>query len=193
MFRSAKFWVPMMVFQIAFGYTIFAITRDYYTQDTAPVSASLETQSPHPAEWPQNNGGSELEQLISTFPGQSDISDPLLLAAQADELFMNQQYDRAANSYQRLLAIDPQNVDTYNNLGITLFYLGRSDEAVQILNDGIALDPSYQRIWLTTGFVNSQVGHITQARTALKKAVQLDADSEVGRSAAEMLRSMGPG
>lgn len=193
MFRSAKFWVPMMIFQIAFGFTIFAITRHYYTQDTIPVSASRETPSPHPAELPQNNGGSDLERLISTFPGQSDISDPLLLAAQADEFFMNQQYDRAANSYQRLLAIDPQNVDTYNNLGITLFYLGRSDEAVQILNEGIALDPSYQRIWLTTGFVNSQVGHITQARTALKKAVQLDADSEVGRSAAEMLRSLGPG
>jgi Flp pilus assembly protein TadD len=81
-------------------------------------------------------------------------------------------------------------VNTYNNLGITLYYLGRSTEALRILNEGVAVDSTYQRIWLTLGFVNSQVGNAEQARQALTTAVQLGADSEVGRTAQEMLGNL---
>jgi Flp pilus assembly protein TadD len=79
------------------------------------------------------------------------------------------------------------NVNTYNNLGITLFYLGRSDDALRRLNEGIALDPSYQRIWLTLGFVNGQLGNFREARTALNRAVGMGADNEIGQSAMQML------
>ena len=193
MFHSARFWVPMMVFQVAFGLTVFAITRHYYTQDQVPVSTSQSAKPPATGEWPKSNVESDLEQLISSFPGQSKINDPTILAAEADEYFVNQQFDRAAALYQQLLTIDPQNVDTYNNLGITLHYLGRSSEALGILNEGVVVDPNYQRIWLTLGFVSSQAGNIIQARSALTTAVQLGAETEVGQSAAEMLKSLGAG
>jgi Flp pilus assembly protein TadD len=81
-------------------------------------------------------------------------------------------------------------VDTYNNLGITLHYLGRSAEALRWLNEGIAKDPTYQRIWLTLGFVNSELGDTGQARIALTKAVQMGADNEIGQSAVRMLENL---
>jgi len=88
------------------------------------------------------------------------------------------------------LVLEPNDVDTYNNLGLTLHYLGRSTEALDKLNEGVAVDPTYQRIWLTLGFVNRQLGNTGQARTALTTAVKMDADSEIGQSATKMLEEL---
>lgn len=46
------------------------------------------------------------------------------------------------------------------------------------------------RGWLTLGFVNSQLGNIEQARSALTTAVRMDADNEIGQAAAEMLAEL---
>ncbi len=100
------------------------------------------------------------------------------------------QYDRAADLYERLLVFGPNNVDTYNNLGITLHYLGRSAEALRKLNEGVAVDPTYQRIWPTLGFVNSHLGNTEQARTALTTAAKMGANNEVGQSAVRMLEDL---
>jgi len=182
----------MAIFQVAFGLAVFSMTRNYYLQDKVNVSAAGVTQSSEATDWLENSAGSELEQMITEFPGTANSMDPFVLADQADEAFGQQQFDRAADLYHQLLLADPNNVDTYNNLGITLHYLGRSAEALSVLNEGIKADPAYQRIWLTLGFVNSQLGNVMQAQSALTTAVDLGADTEVGQSAAEMLRALGP-
>jgi tetratricopeptide (TPR) repeat protein len=191
MIGSSKFWIMMAVFLVAFGLAVFAITRHYYIQDANQVSAG-EARQPT-AEWPDLSEKSDLENSISMFSGQSTADDPITLSNQADEAFSNRQFDRAADLYARLLAADPNNAGTYNNLGITLHYVGRSAEALRVLNEGVALDPSFQRIWLTLGYVNSQLGNLEQARSALTTAVELGADTDVGQSATQMLTSMGGG
>lgn len=117
-------------------------------------------------------------------------SDPAEVARLANGFFTNKQYDRAAAAYEQLLTLDPDNVNTYNNLGITLFYLGRPADALARLDQGVAVDPSYQRIWLTLGFVNSQLGNIEAARTALTTAAEMSADNDVGQSALKMLADL---
>lgn len=192
MIRNSRFWLAMAVFQVAFGLAVFAITRQFYIEDEV---AQVSLVPGHPTEdaWPEPNAESDLENLISNFPGNSRVDDPVKISHQADEYFSNQQYDKAADSYRRLLKLDPENADTYNNLGITLHYLGRSVEALQVLNEGVTVDPSYQRIWLTLGFVNSQVGNTGKAREALTTAAQMGADTEVGQSATQMLQALGSG
>ena len=81
-------------------------------------------------------------------------------------------------------------MDTYNNLGITLHYLGKSSEAILRLYEGVAIDPTHQRIWLTLGFVNSQIGDTVQARAALNTAAKINADNENGESAIKMLEEL---
>lgn len=184
---STRFWIYMALFQVAFGLAVFAVTRHYYAQEPATAVVNRQAQPEKPVEWPNSGAGNDLEQLISAFPGQTTTDDPAMLAARADEYFVNQQYDLAADAYRQLLAVDPHNADTYNNLGITLHYLGRSTEALKVLDQGITVDPEYQRIWLTLGFVNLQLGNIIQARAALTTAVQIDATNDVGQSAAQML------
>jgi Flp pilus assembly protein TadD len=92
--------------------------------------------------------------------------------------------------YRQLLTFDATNAEIYNNLGLTLHYLGSSEEALQKLNEGVALDPTHQRSWLTLGFVNSQLGNTEQARTALTNASQTGTDEEIHQSALKMLESL---
>ena len=190
MIRSAKFWVPMSIFQVAFGLTVFAITRQYYIDDTDKISARPAVTGQTSATWPVQSAESELEQLISSFPNQQAIEDPVATLGRADEFFTNGQYDRAADLYEQLVASGSGDVNTYNNLGITLHYLGRPTEALRVLNEGIALDSSYQRIWLTLGYINSQLGHTEQARMALTTAAQMGVDNDVGQSAMKMLDAL---
>jgi len=92
--------------------------------------------------------------------------------------------------YEQLLAFSPNDAEIYNNLGLTLHYLGRSTEALGRLNEGIAVDPEHQRIWLTLGYVNSQLGNIEQARAALTTAAQVGTDESIRQSAMRMLEGL---
>jgi Flp pilus assembly protein TadD len=194
MIRGAKFWITMAVFQVVFGLAVVAVTRQYYISDADSFSADAGSDIGMTGQslpvWPDTVAGSDLAQFGSMTPGESTIKDPAEISRQADEFFVNKQYDRAAGLYERLLVLDPSSVDTYNNLGITLHYLGRSNEALGTLNEGVAVDPTHQRIWLTLGFVNSQLGNVEQARAALTKAAQMGPDSEVGQSARSMLNNL---
>jgi len=201
MARSTSFWIAMAVFQVAFGLTIFALTRQYYIQDAGvrtparqtassprPMSGNSGTSASKPWEaWRDPGMQASPTPFSSLSLGQGPVDDPEALSRQADEYFTNRQYDLAAVSYEQLLASGWTNVNTYNSLGITLHYLGRSAEALRVLNDGIAQDSTYPRIWLTLGFVNAQVGNMPEARTALEKATQLDPGGDVGQAATEML------
>jgi tetratricopeptide (TPR) repeat protein len=190
--RDMKFWLSMGAFQLAFGLAVFFLTRQYYLEApvarTTPVDATLDATKNWLDEVSVANPATR--QLPVTDP--SGIDDPFELSRRADEYFSDKDYASAARYYERLLQIDPVNVDIYNNLGLTLHYLGRSTEAVAKLGQGIAIDPANQRIWLTLGFVNSQAGDIEEARRALARAVELAADTQVGQSAASMLESLPP-
>lgn len=192
MFSNPRFWIFMALFQVTFGLAVFAVTRQIYLQDANTLTAEPVSRNAESGQWPVSDRGSDLEQLITSVPGPADTTDPWVLADQADEAFVNQQFDQAADLYHQLLMADPNNVDTYNNLGITLHYLGRSAEALNVLNEGIAIEPGYQRIWLTLGFVNGQTGNIDEARSALATAIDLGPDTEVGQSARKMLQTLGP-
>ena len=196
--RSGRFWTMMVLFQLVFGLTVFGLTRQYYIDERVhgvaggqPV-AGAQPVAPHPldGDWAGGAGSGDLAGLISAFPGQTATLDPVELSRQADALFMEEQYAQAAHLYERALKGGSQDVNDYNSLGLTLFYLGRSQQALAVLDEGVVVDPAYQRIWLTLGFVNSQVGNEGAARRALTRAVELDPASDVGQSAAAMLANL---
>ena len=169
---------------------VFTATRQFYIDGPDKVTSAPATTGQSSLVIPERITATSSNTINAATFGQSRIEDPLELARQASEFFSYRQFDKAADAYERLLAIDPDNAETYNNLGITLHYLGKSSEALQILNEGIAVDPSHQRTWLTQGGVNSQLGNIEQARTSLTTATKIDPDNEIGQSAAKMLQSL---
>ena len=142
----------------------------------ATTTTDLQRPAPTPTPSSQWNG--------------SESDDPVEVSRQADEAFANKEYGRAADRYARLLELVPGDVETHNNLGLTLHYLGRSTEALRALNDGIAIDPEHQRTWLTLGYVNQQLGKDEPARKALMNASLIGDDETIRKSAMEMLREL---
>ncbi|MDH5355187.1 MAG: tetratricopeptide repeat protein [Gammaproteobacteria bacterium] len=190
MLNRYKFWTLMALFQIVFGLVIFAATRQYYVAESTSIQADpVAVQQPSLQNLNSDTKFSSTGINSATF-NQLASNDPVKIEGQANELFSNGQYAEAAHLYEQLLSLDPGQVRTYNNLGITLQYLGKSSEALRNLNAGVAIDPTFQRIWLTLGYVNSQLGDSEQARKALTTAVSLDADSPIGQSAAKMLQEL---
>ena len=188
--QKLKFWIPMTLFQVVFGLTIFTITRQYYIQDSDNVSDNT-TEIIQPAfVWPDSITETNPALLSPSILSQSIIENPAEISRQANEYFTKKQYDKAAKLYERLLVLAPNNVNTYNNLGITLHYLNRSTEALHWLKEGVAVDQTHQRTWLTLGFVYSQVGNTEKARSALATAAKIEADNEIGKSAVKMLENL---
>ncbi len=175
----------MLAFQIIFGLVVFVVTRNVYLKepDNAPSDIALS---------PSGESGQSLDvdpaMLRSLINLESNTVDPVSISLLANEYFEDGRYAEAAELYEQLLAFGPDNADVHNNLGLTLHYLGRSDDALLRLGEGVALDATNQRIWLTLGFVNSETGNVNAARTAFQKAIQIDAGNQIGQSAAKMLQ-----
>ena len=111
------------------------VTRHYYLASAPPaplpawalgVGAALPSTSTTPA------GPFALAPPLSLPPVASASppgNDPAAISQRADAAFTGGNYAEAAALYDQLLAIDPQNVELYNNLGLTLHYLGKSDRS----------------------------------------------------------------
>jgi tetratricopeptide (TPR) repeat protein len=190
MINNLKFWIPMVVFQVVFGLTIFTITRQYYIQASDNVSKDPVEVRQSSSMLPDSISKLNPSTLNWSAASQSILEDPAEISRQANDSFAKKQYGKAAELYEQLLTLAPDNVETYNNLGITLHYLGRPTDALRWLNKGVTIDPLHQRIWLTLGFVNSQSGNTEKARTALTTATKIDANNEIGKSATEMLGNL---
>jgi len=188
---NTKFWILLSVFQVAFGYAVFAVTREHYISAAAdrPSAHAAQSAAP-PAGFPSGITQTDVALLTSGPASGTGSQDPMQILRQADELFASKNYDRAADLYAQLLAFNPDDANIYNNLGLTLHYLGRSTEALQQLNAGVARDPGNQRIWLTLGFVNSQLGNTEQAHAALTTATQIGSDESIRQSALKMLAEL---
>lgn len=209
--RSFIFWSAVLVFQIVYGAVVFMVTRQIY-QDQSGVagqklnpSQSVSQGLPHPLPQGMPNQttvllpGSERVTLEDArrlvkkkldSPGAATGNSPEQLSREADRHFQEGLFEQAAAEYARVLEQAPYNVDVYNNLGLTLHYVGRSQEAVEILEKGLAVDDTHQRIWLTLGFVQSGLGDVTAARRSLNTAAQLGPDSTIGMEAKRLLDSL---
>lgn len=178
---GAKLWVIIAVSEVIFGVVVFAATREYYRQNPAALGVTEESRPANTA------ANSSLAGSTVNIDTTASLQDPAEISRQADTFFANGQYAQAAAGYQRLLLFSPGSAQILNNLGLTQHYLGKYAEALATLRQGIAADASNQRLWLTFGFVNSQLGNVDEAREALEKTIAIGGDASVSASAREML------
>lgn len=169
-------WLVIVGFLVLYGLAVFAGTRAYYT--TPPVARSAAVPAP---------ASDELQRYQAMMSAPSQAQDVDTLISEADGHFERREYRQASAAYARALKLAPQDVELHNNLGLTLHYQGRTADAVAALKEGVQVDPSYQRIWLTLGFVQAGAGDTAAARTALQRAVDLAPASPIGQEAERIL------
>jgi len=190
MARDKRFWTLLAIFQVFFGLAVFAFTREYYVQDAETVRGHSQIANPSAAAWSRGITATDISRLSSPGIVEPMPSDPAQVYRRAEEFFANKQYVQAAQLYEQLLTYSPNDAEIYNNLGLTLFYLGQPDEALLQLNEGVSRDAGHQRIWLTLGYVNSQLGNTAEARAALTNAIQVGGNASIREAAEKMLADL---
>lgn len=116
-----------------------------------------------------------------------DRKDPQALALLADQYFDSRDYAQAAEIYKQVIQLNPTDTDSYNDLGLAYHYTNRSALALDVLKKGTTVDPSFQRIWLSYGFVLLSTGQAADARIALNRVIELNSENDVGQEAQRML------
>ncbi len=176
-----KKWVIITIFLIITGFVIFVLTDSFRRTGKPADETHKRTLQPGPL---IDSGIKEtvpLEQMEKQFESAES------LARLGDTYFETNRFEKAIEVYEKVLKLDPGDVDTYNDLGLAFHYSGKSDIAVDTLKKGIEINPSYQRIRLSLGFVLASTGKNKEAKDALQKAKSLAPDSVVGREAERIL------
>lgn len=175
---SYKKWIIVAVIIILGGFLIISFTR---TSNKGRETSSDRGNNEPSITGPLLDPESEERMAAARINEYSD--NPVALSSIGDEYFETKRYVMAIKVYEKVLELSPEDVDTYNDLGLALHFSGRSDEAIIKLNKCTEIDPSFQRGWLSLGFVLITTGQTEEARGVLEKALEIDPESGVGEEA----------
>ena len=79
--------------------------------------------------------------------------------------------DQAIDSYNKALAIKPDNAEAYYNMGNSLNKLGKLAEAIGDYNKALAIKPDYAEAYYNMGIALKQQGKLGEAIVAYNKAL----------------------
>ncbi len=183
--ESYKKWTIIAVIIIVAGFVILSMTRpSYKSKESPPDTVLKQPASPGPL--------ISLETEKTRVAAQiKEFSDnPQKLARIGDQYFERNRYVLAIEIYEKVLELNPEDVDTYNDMGLALHSIGKSDEAIEKLKKGTEVDPSFQRIWLSLGYVLVTSGRDEEAKGFFEKTIEMDPDTVMGQEAKKFLGVM---
>ena len=101
----------------------------------------------------------------------------------ANEYYEAMQFTEAAEEYEKVLELEPDNVDVMTNLGVTYYRLGKLDEAIEVYAKAIAIAPEDADIRSNLGaaYVQKQgpeggTDYLEMALEEYQKAIELQPD-----------------
>lgn len=173
--------VNILLAVLTMGFVVFAVSN--CSKEKTSRESSKESFTAGPIVDP----GTGKTALLNLKQMKKFAETPESLAILGDKYFESNRFQDAVDIYEKVIKLNPDDVDTYNDLGLALHYSGKPDRAIDILRKGTEVNPSFQRIWLSLGFVLTATGKNNEAKEALKKAFELDPDSEPGLEAKKIL------
>lgn len=98
----------------------------------------------------------------------------------ANTLFEDQFYDRAADAYREALAVDPDHIHALRGLARSLHRAGRSEEALLLYDDAIASEPDFGATYANRGILLDTMGRHEEALADYHQALELDPELAEG-------------
>lgn len=83
-------------------------------------------------------------------------------------------YQKAAESYMKGLAINPNDAVMHNNFGTVMFDTGKYREAIEEFNKSVSLNPNYIDGWSNLGSAYGTVKQFDDAINAFNRTVAID-------------------
>jgi tetratricopeptide (TPR) repeat protein len=123
------------------------------------------------------------EYLASHEPGNAEFHARLGYC-----FYQDKQFEKAAQAYQKSLALDSTQPNRYYNLGLSLEGAGNLEEAVKNFEIAVSLEPTVKYyISLSNALLKQNNG--PRAREVLQKALALDPQNETVKAKLEKLTS----
>jgi tetratricopeptide (TPR) repeat protein len=85
--------------------------------------------------------------------------DPLLALKLANYLYDRQQFGQAIEWYQKVLALDPKNINAHTDLGTSYFNTGRPQEALREFRRSLDINPDHEQTLFNSIVVNLEGTH----------------------------------
>lgn len=92
----------------------------------------------------------------------------------AFENYQNGNLTKAEEYLRKAIALQPDNAELYNNMGLVLQGMGKIDEAVEHFQKAISLNPNLADAHYNLGNIFREKGDIDKAIDCYQKAIQLD-------------------
>jgi tetratricopeptide (TPR) repeat protein len=120
----------------------------------------------------------ELAQRAVTLDGTSAPAH----AAFGSVSLWRRQHDRAILEYQKALILDPNYADGRMGLARVLHYVGRSEEAIEPIEQAMRLDPYYPGYYLhVLAQAQFQLGRYEEAVESLTRRITRDPKTDISR------------
>ena len=100
--------------------------------------------------------------------------------------YLDKQFTKASERYQKSLALDSTQPNRYYNLGLSLEGAGKLNDAAKNLETAIALEPSV-KYYISLSTVYLKLNNGIKAREILQKALTLEPENEVVKTKLEKL------
>lgn len=98
-------------------------------------------------------------------------------------------FGKAIVNYEKYLIKFPQNVNVVVDYGVCYYELQNFNRALSILKSALQIEPKHQIAHFNLGIVNFANKDLETARSWWEKTVEIDAHSDVGHKANELLNT----
>jgi len=96
------------------------------------------------------------------------------------DYFSKKDYPAAIRSYEQAIAMEPDFIDAYNNLGLTFYEAEKYDSAFYYLQKSLSRLPAGTTALINTGLVEEKREHLSEALACYKKVVANDPENPEG-------------
>lgn len=183
-----RFGIMLSVLLIIGGFVTYISVRTK-AKEEARESAKKETE-----EWINKEAQTTLQSIIDKLEkeAQEKITKAVETAkeeiknqSKAEELFMQgnsylyaKEYDKAVETYQKSLAINPNNDMVYINMGAAYGSQEKYDKAIDACQKAIKLNPNNNMAYESIGVSYSKQGKYNEAIVEYQKSITINPDKD---------------
>jgi len=117
----------------------------------------------------------------------AETDDAQLLSDQGKVLLQQNKFQEAITYFDRVLEIDPNNIDVLNNKGTALAKIGKLDEAITYFDRVLEIDPNIVETLQNKGMVLVEMKKPNEALSYFQKALDLDPDNPIVKRSLEFI------
>ena len=97
---------------------------------------------------------------------------------------------KAIENYNKAIELDPKDIYSYNNRGLSYINLGKYESAIADFNKAMELDPNYDKPYFNRALAYEELGQIDNAIRDFQKVLELTTDSTLQKYSEDELEKL---